>query len=128
MTLPDNEEKRRYQREQAAFAITYKIKAPLSARNEFGVTEHDGIASNLSEEGLSLFTNFELPVGALLIVQFRLISNVGETAEDRSRKMELEAEVRHCEKALVRASYIVGLHFNRLSDANRAYIARAVMG
>ena len=124
--MSDPDEKRRFFREQAAFPIVYRIKAPQSIINEFGTEEHRATASNLSEEGLRLFTDFELPVGAVIALKFMLINSASISAVDRSRKMDLEAEVRHSSHAIVKSSYFVGAHFMRLSDSDRAFIVATI--
>ncbi len=126
--MPNNDEKRRFLREQAAFQLVYSIKAPLSAINEFGSAEHNATASNLSEEGLRLFTDFELPIGAVLLLKFRLMKSTGALTEEHSRKMELEAEVRYSSHAVVKAAFFVGIHFMHLSDSDRAFIVAAIAG
>lgn len=124
--MSDNDEKRQFCREQAAFSVVYRIKSPHSIVMEYGESEHTATASNLSEEGLCLFTDFELPVGAVLIVTFRLTNFTGSSPEERSRKMELEAEVRHASHAIVRAAFLVGVNFMHLSASDRAFIVGSI--
>jgi hypothetical protein len=125
----NGEEKRQFPREQAAFALTYKVRAPLSVRSEFGEAERDAIASDLSERGLRIFTDFDLPIGAILTLKFRLISTVGNSPDERVRRLELQAEVRHSKPAPAhKASFLVGLHFMGLSEVDRHFIAGALRG
>ena len=40
-----------------------------------------------------MFTDLELTLGTLLSLKFRLLSDVGNSPEERSRKLDLQGEV-----------------------------------
>lgn len=117
------DEKRRHRRIPAAFAVIYSVKEPLEVRSDFGEKERDGLASDLSEGGLSLFSDYPLPMGAVISLKFRLTSDSDGTAEESSRKMDLLAQVHHAASAKEKATCITGVRFLRLSEKDRAFIA-----
>ena len=121
----EGDEKRHFARKQAAFSIQYCVKGPLSAMNEFGASERSAIASNLSEGGLQLFSDLELTPGTMLSLKFRLLSDVGNSPEERSRKLDLQGEVLYSSHAVAKATFVAGVQFFHLSDNDRAYITDA---
>ena len=119
-------EKRKFVRSRAGFMVTYKVKDPFEARRDFGEAERDGVANDLSEQGLSLLTDYDLPVGAVIFMKFRLSSNVVFTPEGRSRKLELRGEVRHSLHTQERSTYRAGVRFQNLPADVRTFIAGCI--
>ena len=82
----------------------------------------DAIAYDLSEGGLSLSTDYPLPIGTGVLLKFRLLNKPGVSDDDSARKFEVHAESRYCTR-LPDKSYRVGLRFMALSVMDREFIA-----
>lgn len=97
--------------------------SPFEERINFGEKEKDAIANDLCEDGLSLSTDYPLPVGTGILLKFRLLSGkAGLSDEERSRKFQTQGEVRNSTRTKDR-SYRVGVRFTGLSQADRLFIA-----
>ena len=118
-------EKRKFKRADASFPVMYSIQSPFQLRLEIGKQEIDGIADDLSQGGLSLLTNYDIPAGAVILIKFRLLSKSGPSHEERSRKFELEGEARHSSFSKENG-YRVGIRFVNISQDDRYFIAGCV--
>ena len=113
--------KRRYKRVDASFAARYSIKTPFEERLAFGEKEMDAVAYDLSEGGLSMSTDYPVPIGTGIIIKFRLLSKPGTSGDESARKFELQGESRYCAQ-LKDKSYRVGIRFMHLSVADREFL------
>ena len=118
----DGPEYRVFRRGPNGVVVRYGIKSPPEARQAFGPQERDAIANDLSEGGLSLFTDCHLSPGAILNLRLRLSSPTRTLSEDGSCKMELQGEVRHSRSYEGKTSFLVGIKFIHLSEEDRAFI------
>jgi c-di-GMP-binding flagellar brake protein YcgR len=122
---PGGQENRKFKRVGASFPVVYNIKSPFELRVEIGKGELSAVANDLSQGGLSLLTNHEIPPGAVIEIKFRLFNKSMLNEEDRSRKFVLQGEARYCffnkEK-----SYRLGIRFMDVSQTDRSFIAGCV--
>ena len=118
-------ENRRHKRVPAAFAVVYTIESPFELRLEIGKREIDGIANDLSQSGLSLMTNYQIPAGAVITMRFKLLDKAAVMDEDRARKFELQGEARYSFFGKEKA-YRVGIRFLNLPPTDRDFIARCI--
>ena len=122
---PGGAEKRKFKRASASFPVTYSIQSPFELRLQIGKQEVAGIADDLSQGGLSLLTNYDIPAGAVILIKFRLTSKSGPSHEERSRKFELEGEARHSSFSKENG-YRIGIRFVNISESDRYFIAEYV--
>lgn len=115
-------DKRKFARADASFAIFYNVLSPFEERLNFGEKEKNAIANNLSEGGLSLYTDYPIPVGTTVAMKFRLWNQAGRGDEGSSRKCHVRGEARVCVRT-GKKSYNVGISFVDLSREDRAFIA-----
>ena len=118
-------ENRRHKRVPAAFAVVYTVESPFELRLEIGKREIDGIANDLSQSGLSLMTNYQIPTGAVITMRFKLLDKSAVMDEDRARKFELQGEARYSFFGKEKA-YRVGIRFLNLLPADRDFIIRCI--
>ena len=116
-------EKRKFRRIPAAFGVVYSVKEPFEIRSDFGEKDRNGLASDLSAGGLSLYSDFFLPVGTVISVKFRLANGPGSTPDECSQKMDLVAQVHHTSLIKAKATFIAGVKFMRLSEKDQTFIA-----
>jgi c-di-GMP-binding flagellar brake protein YcgR len=83
------------------------------------------IANDLSQGGLSLLTNHEIPAGAVIEIKFRLLNKTALSEEDRSRKFVFQGEVRYSFFTKEK-SYRLGIRFMNVSQADRNFIAGCI--
>ena len=125
MTDRDGQDQRKYRRIKASFAARYCVRSPFEERLAFGEKERDVIAYDLSVGGLSLWTDYPLPIGAGIVIQFRLVKNAADGEEECSRKFELQAESCYCVRTKEK-SYRVGIRFTALSPDERNFIEKSI--
>ncbi|MDD5130857.1 MAG: PilZ domain-containing protein [Candidatus Omnitrophica bacterium] len=118
---PQDKNRRQAQRADAAFTLTYGVEKPYSLRVSLGLSDDiDALMRDLSDSGVAIITRFELPKGALLHIKFNFI-NLFLTGQERSRRMEISAEVVSCAD-LGRGNYRVGTRFNNISEEDKIAI------
>ena len=120
--MASGQDNRKHSRFGAAFSVIYTIKEPFELRMEFGDKEKDGIAEDLSEGGLSLLLDFEIPDHTILNIRFRLLFKDMVTY----RKFDLQGEVRHCMRTKEKFSYRAGIRFLNASRDDREFIAACI--
>ncbi len=121
---PSGQDKRKFKRVEASFSVVYTVEAPYELRMRIG-RDVEGIANDLSQGGLSLMTNHQIPAGALLQIKFRLLNNSAISEADRSRKFQLQGEARH-NSFSKENGYRVGIRFLNVSEADRDFVANYV--
>ncbi len=118
------EEKRQHRRVRDTFLVRYNIKAPFAVKLQIGDKELNGVAADISEGGLGLFTAFDVPASTEVNLQFT-INLDGSGRESEHRVFELTAEVRYA-FAIKGASFRVGARFIDISPEERAFIGRYI--
>lgn len=120
---PSSPENRKFKRSEATFAVVYTIESPFTLRVQIGTREIDGIAKDLSEGGLCLATNYDIPSGAVINMKFKLLNAAALGDQDRSRRFELRGEARYSFYESEKA-YRIGIRFLNASEADRDFITR----
>ncbi|MFH0838874.1 MAG: PilZ domain-containing protein [Candidatus Omnitrophota bacterium] len=118
-------ERRQFERIEVSFIVVYKVNTPLVVRIKVGDKWFDGIALDLSEGGMAILTNHELPSKTLVTVKFILINDRAISSAYKYRAMETEAEV--CYARLTKGrGYRIGIRFTNAGEEERTFIARFV--
>ena len=105
-------DRRRYQRLKLNLSVNYRVENPWQVRIKFGDREFEATALNLSEGGMAILTNCDIPIASSLILKFSLfkINKFGEV--NFYNPVEISGQVRSnmiSEKDL----YRLGLCFTR---------------
>ena len=123
--MTNYEERRRYKRMGDSFIVTYRFVSPSQVAGISGAGEYSAVVKDVSEGGVGLNTDIEIPIGVELELKFKILNEHSPTERDRRREIAVRGETRHCR--LVRKSdYHVGLLFKNISDPDREFIASYV--
>ena len=87
-------ERRRATRVRAEFIVIYRVDRPVEVRMWIGNREVNAMMLDLSEIGMAILTNYDIPASAILLIKFTLINLYAEKNE-RVRSMEIIGEVRN---------------------------------
>ena len=100
----------------------YRVNSPLSVRIIVGHKEVNAIASNLSEGGMAVLTNYGIPTSSLITVKFIAFNDNAFRDQDRSRSMEVQTQVRYNFLTKEKA-YRLGVSFIGTSEDDCRFIA-----
>ena len=121
---PDSD-KRRSKRLMADFTLTYQVDQPLNLRIDAGwKADIVALMFDLSEYGMAVSTNYNIPVRTLLQIKFTLI-NLNAPAEDQVKSMQITAEVKS-NIQVDKDEYRLGLSFAEIKEEDRLAIAQFV--
>ena len=109
-------ERRRAKRVKTTFIVIYKVGYPLQVRMTVRERDINAIMINLSEAGMAILTNYNIPVSTLLLMKFILINENSALDEERVRPMEIAGEVRYSISG-ERDERRLGIYFTQISDA-----------
>jgi hypothetical protein len=119
------EEKRQFKRVPVSLDMLYMVKLPISVRMFTGGQERPAIAQDISEGGLALSTNFEIPVDALLLLKFAITNDAVMSSEERTHNFELDAQVCYC-RPLENGSWRLGVSFVNIVTSERLFISNYI--
>lgn len=117
-----SEEKRKFKRINVNFIVTYKVNSPLTVRIKYGDQEIDAVALDVSEEGIGVLTNCELPASTLITIKFVMFNDAAISVEQRRRALKVNGEVRYCVFLTKEKSYRVGVRFIDITSDDRRFI------
>jgi c-di-GMP-binding flagellar brake protein YcgR len=87
-------ERRRHKRLSVNFTVIYRVNKPLEVRMMVGDKEVNALMIDLSEGGMCLLTDYNIPTGTVLFIKFTLI-NLNAYGNERVKSMEITGEVRY---------------------------------
>ncbi len=115
------EERRRFQRANVSFIVIYRVNEPLQVSMMVGNKEVHAIMSNLSEDGMSMVTNYNIPAATIVTAKFILLNDQAPRQIDRVKTIEITGQVRYSRFIKERA-YKMGIHFTNITEADRSFI------
>ena len=115
------ENRRKFERIPVTFAVFYRVNSPLHIRMQVGDKEVDALAIDISEGGMALLTNYEIPASTIVTVKFIIVNDKAVSAAKRSRSINVQGEVRYS-SLTNRKAYRLGVKFIDLSDDDREFI------
>lgn len=104
------------------FIVTFKVDTPPEVRMSVGGLDVDALMMDLSEGGMSITTDYEIPDKTLLNIYFTLI-NPNRAEDDRVTKMELLGEVRSSSLLDNHKQRRLGICFTQIKESDRRAIA-----
>ncbi len=117
--------RRKSERTFIPYTFTYSVEEPYDLRISLGVADDvEVLMLNLSDLGLAIVTNDNLPIGAKLLLKFNLM-NLNLTGEERFRRIEISGEVTS-NVIFSNASHRIGISFNKISEEDKAAIGEFV--
>jgi c-di-GMP-binding flagellar brake protein YcgR len=120
------QERRRFKRAEVNFIVFYKVKSPLTIHMRFGDTEINALALDVSEGGMAVLTDYDLPALSIVTVRFIMLDDNAPNVESRTRSIEVKGEVRYNFFIEEEREYRLGIQFIGLSDEDRNFIANFV--
>ena len=118
--MADPRDKRLFRRTPDQFMVSYIVKSPFEVYVQLNGRECDATAYDISEGGLALATNYDIPMKAVIVLRFTLFTPAG------LRKFQIESEVRYAEPVPSDRSFRLGVRFTSLTPADRAAIVEYV--
>ena len=117
-------DKRKFSRLRVNLSVAYRVDKPLTVRMVVGNKEIRATMLDLSEGGLSLLTNYNIPLGTMLLIKFTLFQ---VEAEDVSfyGPMEIVGEVIY-NIALGGNEYRLGICFKLIDKQDKNEISKFV--
>ena len=122
----EGKERRRAERIDVAFTLTYNVENSYTLHISLGLIDSvEAIMVNLSDLGMAIITNYDIPKGAKLYIKFNLI-NMRLSGDERWRFMKIAGEA-VSNVSLPDANYRVGIRFNKISDEDKVAISNFVL-
>ncbi len=115
-------EKRRSKRLRANFTIFYQVDKPPTVVMNVGYgIEIESLMLDLSEGGMAILTNYDLPVNTVLLIKFILINRALQ-GDNRVIKLSMTGIVCYnqlCENE----EHRLGIRFSEISEKDKQAIA-----
>jgi hypothetical protein len=112
----DTRDKRLFRRVPEQFMALYTVKAPFQTYVNLKGRDCDGTAYDLSEGGVAMATNYDIPIGAVIVLKFTLFGPNGPY------RLQIESEVRYAEHVDADNSFRLGVRFLQIPAADRAFL------
>jgi len=119
-------ERRKFKRVDANFIAFYRVKFPLAVRMRFGNTDIDASTLNISEGGMAVLTDFDIPALSVVTVRFIMVDENAANSESRTRSIEVKGEVRYDLWMEQERVHRLGIQFIGLSEDDCNFIANFV--
>ena len=113
-----HDDRRRFRRMQARFLVVYKVKEPLEVTITINKREISALMLDLSEGGMALVTECDIPEKTVLVMNFTLINTAMRDDSRRIRSMDMEGVVKY-NLSLEGKEHRLGIAFTRLKEDDR---------
>lgn len=105
--------------------MTYQVNQPLSLRATIGWDDEVvAVMLNLSQEGMAISTNYDIPAGTIILIKFTLI-NLAATDEERIESMRMTGLVKS-NVLLGKDEHRLGIEFTNINEKDKIAIANFV--
>jgi len=119
--------RRRHERLKVEFTLNYRVDTPLEVRMSIGWdSEVDAVMVDLSEGGMAILTNCDIPVGSVLSINFTLINLTATEDEERIKTLAITGEVRS-NFMVDKTERRLGIKFVQINQKEKEAIADFVM-
>lgn len=117
----EGEDRRRYKRAEASFLVVFRINEPWEVVKYFRDKDLVAVMNDISEGGVSMFTNSDIPPSSMLTLKFTVINHSAVESE-RVTTIEARGSVRY-KNMLDKGERRLGLEFVHIKDSDKAAIA-----
>ncbi|MBN2120554.1 MAG: PilZ domain-containing protein [Candidatus Omnitrophica bacterium] len=114
-------ERRESERLEVHFILVYEVHKPLEVRMFIGKREVDALMLDLSEGGMAILTNYDIPIETFLSIKFTLI-NPNEIDDKRVTLIEIMGQVRY-NVLSDKDEYRLGICFTNIDEQSKKAIA-----
>lgn len=111
-------ERRKFERLKVDLSLIYRINKPWYVRVLIGGNEVEASALDLSEGGIAINTNYNIPVSTVLFIKIMVYKVVGENNFHYYKTLEVEGQVRSS-NPLGNGKFRTGILFTRIKDEDR---------
>lgn len=119
-------ERRKSKRLKVDFTVTYQVDRPLVVRMSVG-WHHNiyALMLDLSEDGMAISTDFNIPASTILSINFTLINLTADTEEERMKSMEVTGEVKY-NLPTAKGEHRLGIRFSNIAPIDKDTIANFI--
>lgn len=117
-------ERRKSKRLRVDFIVVYRVRRPIRLFMVIKNKEVSALMTDLSEGGMAILTDYDIPVSTTLLIKFTLI-NPPATENERVRMMEITGEVRY-NTYLGNNEHRLGICFTHISKEDRTAIVNFI--
>jgi len=114
-------DRRKSQRLRIRLAVVYQINKPLTVRMQAGDKETVASALDLSEGGMAISTNYDIPLQSDLLIKFTLFKVDNDDRVSFYGPMEIVGEVRS-NTTIENSLHRLGICFTKLDEKDRQEI------
>ena len=119
------QERRKSPRLSIKLAVLYQIDKPLFVRMHVGDKEVLATTLDLSESGLGILTDYNIPIQTMLAITLTLYCVNADDKVDSYGPMKLMGEVR-ANASLEEKRHRLGICFTEISEENRSAVSHFV--
>jgi c-di-GMP-binding flagellar brake protein YcgR len=119
------QERRKFARIPVNFIVFYKINSPITVRMMVGDIVVNAIALDISEGGMAIFTDYDIPLATIVTVRFIMVDDTAVRLDERSKSIEIRGEVRY-NIPTEKRSFRLGIRFMETSADDHIFIAQFV--
>jgi c-di-GMP-binding flagellar brake protein YcgR len=120
-----NQDRRKSKRLEASFILTYQVNQPLSLRVSIGWdNEVVAVMLDLSQEGMAISTNYDIPAGTILLIKFTLI-NLAALEDERIESMRMTGVVKS-NVLIDKYEHRLGIQFTNINEKDKIAIANFI--
>ena len=116
----NGQERRKTTRVKVDFFVFYKVDMPSEADVWVGNKVIKARMLDLSEIGMGILTNYDIPVSTILSIRFFLMNPFADKQE-QSRSIEITGEVRY-NKLLENNEHRLGISFTQIAQEDKSAI------
>ncbi|MFC1658116.1 PilZ domain-containing protein [Candidatus Omnitrophota bacterium] len=114
-------ERRQTPRVKIDFFVVYKVNRPTETNMWIGEREVKSRMVDLSEVGMAILTNYDIPALTVLSMKFTLM-NLYSNEGEKIRTIEITGEVRY-NKLLENNEHRLGISFTQIAEEDKLAIA-----
>ncbi|MBU1125304.1 MAG: PilZ domain-containing protein [Candidatus Omnitrophica bacterium] len=124
MNKYEGQERRKFKRLRVDFVVNFNVHKPIEVVMKIGNKEIDAVMTDLSEGGMALIADYDIPTSTILSMRFTLFNPLA-LEDDRVRKLEVIGEVRY-NALLQKEEHRLGILFTHIHESDRKAIASFV--
>lgn len=118
-------DQRKFERRSINITITYQIDKPLHVKVKFGDEEIEATTLDLSEAGMAIVTQNDIPVSTLINIEFMIHESDQQTNFTLYKSIKVKGEVKS-NNFLAENKHRLGIHFRQIEDEDKKELARFV--
>ena len=118
-------ERRKHARVEASFFVVYRVNEPLSAQMMVNNRQVQALMLDLSEGGMAFISEYDLPKGTIISMEFTLINEAVQDSENRIKTLHIDGQACYSGRA-EGDEYRLGINFTRMDKKAKEIIANFV--